>query len=162
MTSKPEIDPRSADPAGAADRSTPVPEPWGWTRRQRIGLGVLLTLLLVCLIAEFVRNSARLDDPAMLVDGQPITLPQRMDPNTASAAEMARIPHIGDTLAQKIVQYREARKSTAADGIVFHHPADLDPIPGIGKKLIEQVGPFLQFPDDPSVPTTDPDTGSFR
>ena len=46
-------------------------------------------------------------DSAVLIRGEPVLLPQRIDPNTATQAELARIPHIGDAMAQRIIQYRE-------------------------------------------------------
>jgi len=125
-----------------------APEPWGWTPRQRLGLGILLTLLLGFLVIQFVRRPARLHEPAVITHEQPVLLPQLVDPNTATPQELARIPHLGDALAQKIVQYRAARKSVAADSIVFRQPGDLDAVPGIGPKLIEQLTPFFKFPED--------------
>jgi hypothetical protein len=124
------------------------PEPWGWTRRQRIGLGVLLTVLLGFLVIQFVRRPVRLDEPAVLTHDQTFFLPRQVDPNMASPQELARLPHIGDTLAQKIVQYREARRANSADGIVFRQAGDLDAVPGIGPKLVEQMAPFLKFPGE--------------
>jgi hypothetical protein len=125
-----------------------VPEPWGWTRRQRVGLGILLTVLLGFLVIQFVRRSARLHEPAVLTHGEPVLLPQQVDPNTASPQELARIPHLGDTLAQKIVQYRAARQANVVDGVVFRQPGDLDAVPGIGPKLVEQLAPFFKFPEE--------------
>ena len=152
MTIKPDMDAPSAaaaPPKNGQEQGGSGHESWGWMRRQRIGLGILLTILLALLILQYSRHPARIDDPAVLIEGQSVVLPQRIDPNTATVQEFARIPHLGDTLAQKIVQYREVRRAIATEGIVFHQPADLDPIPGIGKKLIEQLSPFLQFPEEP-------------
>ncbi|HEY4330466.1 MAG TPA: helix-hairpin-helix domain-containing protein [Phycisphaerae bacterium] len=130
------------------DESPPASEGWGWTRRQRMGLGVLLTLLIAVLTIQFIRRPARVDDPVTILRGQSVALPQKIDPNTASLQELSRIPHIGEILGQKIIDYREARKAMAAGGVVFRQAADLDAVPGIGKKLIEQLSPFLQFPED--------------
>jgi hypothetical protein len=123
------------------------PEPWGWTRRQRLGLGILLTLLVVVLTVLWVRRPARLGEPVTVIHGVPTYLPQLIDPNTATQGELARIPHIGDVLAQRIIQYREARKGQTADGIVFRQVGDLDAVPGIGPKLVEQLTPYFCFPE---------------
>jgi hypothetical protein len=131
-----------------AQSSEAPPEPWGWNRRQRIALGILLLIFLACLVIQFARHPARLDDPVVTYNGSPVELPARIDPNTATLQELSRIPHMGEAIATRILQYRDAHKSIAPDGIVFHEPSDLDAIPGVGKKLIEQIEPFLAFPGD--------------
>ncbi len=131
---------------GGGDGKPPDPEPWGWTRRQRVGLGILLGLLVVFLGVQYVRRPARLE--AVVTRGE-AALPQRVDPNVASVAELARVPHVGDALAGKIVAYREARKGNTVDGVVFRQAGDLDAVPGIGGKLVEQLGPFMRFPEGP-------------
>jgi len=149
--------PATTSPATGAGNEPPpasATESWGWTRRQRIGLGMLLSLLLIVLTIQYIRRPFRLDEGAVLVNGTEVTLPQRIDPNTADERELSRVPHIGETLAAKIIEWRDARKPTAPGGIVFRQPGDLDPIPGIGKKLIAEMQPFLKFPDD--APTTEP------
>jgi len=140
------------DNVAAEDTLAAGRESWGWTRKQRAGLGILLFILLALLTVQFLRRPARLDDPKVIVDGRAVTLPVRMDPNTATLEELARIPHLGETLAGKIVAYRSARAATAADGIVFHQLGDLDAVPGIGKKVLEQIEPFLAFPGAASQP----------
>ena len=127
-----------------------TPETWGWTRSQRLGLGILVGLLLIFLAIGYWRRPYRIDDGVVVVDGSRVSLPMRIDPNEASAEEIGRIPHVGESLAKKIIDWRDAHKSTAAEGIVFHHLEDLDAVPGVGKKLIEEMKPFLKFPDDAS------------
>jgi competence ComEA-like helix-hairpin-helix protein len=108
---------------------------------------MLLALLLTLLTVQYLRRPARLDEPAVL-HGQPIRLPTRIDPNTATAEQLTRIPHLGDKLAAKIIDYREARKPLTPDNIVFHAAEDLSHISGLGRKTLDQLRPYLQFPDD--------------
>jgi hypothetical protein len=129
------------------------PDDWGWTRPQRIGLATLLFLLLALLTIQYLRRPARLNDPIIL-HGQPLTLPTRIDPNTASAAELTRIPHLGEKLAAKIIDYRTLRQPLTPDAIIFHSPEDLTHIPGLGPKTLTQLRPYLQFPDDPDTQPT--------
>src|SRR3954452_18931433 len=75
---------------------------WGWTQTQRRGLAILLTLLLLFLTIQYLRRPARLNDPAITHDPQ-LSLPERVDPNTATLQQLARIPHLGEKLAQKIL-----------------------------------------------------------
>ena len=127
-------------------------ETWGWTRRQRLGLGMLLTLLLGVLIVMYVRRPARLDDHAVVIHGERVSLPERVNPNTATMEELARVPQLGEARARRIIDYREARKGTAAEGVVFRQAADLDNVPGIGAKLIGEFEPFLEFPETTTQP----------
>lgn len=130
----------------------PAPESWGWTRAHRIGLGLLVAALLLLLAVQFARRPLRLTDPLTLIPSPPgsTSLPTRVDPNTATAAELSRIPHIGPKLAEAIVRYRDARQHGVADGIVFSRLEDLDRVPGIGKKLLEQIEPYVDFPEPAS------------
>jgi len=59
----------------------------------------------------------------------------RVDINTASAAELATLPGIGDSKAKAIVEYR------AADP--FRSVEDLKKVKGIGDKTFEALRPNL-------------------
>jgi hypothetical protein len=144
--SAPSNNPGQDPPTG----SPPIPprEDWGWTRTQRLGLGILLAILIGVLVIQYAQRPARLDDPVVMNDGQMVTLPRRVDPNTATLAELTRISHIGEKLAAKIIEYREARKPLTSDAIVFHRLEDMGRIAGLGKSVLQQVRPYLQFPDD--------------
>ena len=74
-------------------------EPWGWNRTQRIALGSLLLIFLTFLLIQFARRPARLDDPVVTYNSELVTLPTRIDPNTATLQELSRIPHLGESLA---------------------------------------------------------------
>jgi len=140
--SVPEARPASDGPAAAPRES------WGWTRTQRAGLGILLTLLLTVLIVQYLRRPVRLGEGMVTVNGSAATLPRRVDINTATLPELMRIPHVGEKLATKIVEYREARKGLVDDGIVFRRAEDLSKIGGMGKSTLELVKPYLEFPGD--------------
>ncbi|HSW44817.1 MAG TPA: helix-hairpin-helix domain-containing protein [Phycisphaerae bacterium] len=78
---------------------------------------------------------------------------QRIDPNTASWAELTRLPRIGEVTAKRIVEYREAHRDradeSAADAPVFRRPEDLERVPGIGPVTVERIAPYLRFPESP-------------
>lgn len=57
---------------------------------------------------------------------------QKINLNTASRAELDRIPAIGEKCAQQIIEYRTKNGP-------FHSIADLDRIPGFGKKALEHL-----------------------
>lgn len=67
----------------------------------------------------------------------------RLDPNTASAEELALLPRIGPQLAQNIVAYRAAAGRLPA----FRTADDLDAVPRIGPVTVEALRPHLHFAD---------------
>ncbi len=73
-----------------------------------------------------------------------------IDPNTATWAELATLPTIGEVKAKAIVAYRRSFRQTAVAGPAgerraFTCPADLDAVRGIGPKTVERVAPHLRF-----------------
>ena len=129
-------------------------EAWGFMPSQRYALGVLVSLLIIFLMIQYVRRPRRLEMGNATQSA--LTLPRRLDPNTASALELTRIPNLAEALAGKIIAYREARKAVSEDGIVFRQPEDLTHIPGIKEKTLSQFLPYLEFPPDAEEPATAP------
>ena len=64
--------------------------------------------------------------PAALADGE------RIDLNTADASELTLLPGIGETLAQRIVDYRAAQGG-------FSDPRKLLNVTGIGEATLERL-----------------------
>jgi len=111
---------------------------------------LLLSMVLACvLLARMCRPIVLSESPE--AEG---TLAQqverRIDPNTASWPELARLPGIGEVLARRIVAYREqcaaAPGAAARAGIVFRRPEDLTVIRGIGAKAPARRARYLKFP----------------
>ncbi len=67
--------------------------------------------------------------------GDPNTRP--VNPNTASAAELATLPEVGPVIAQAIIQQRAQTP--------FARPEDLLKVKGIGKAHLEKMRPRLKF-----------------
>ncbi|MEX0912619.1 MAG: helix-hairpin-helix domain-containing protein, partial [Gemmatimonadota bacterium] len=82
----------------------------------------------------------------------PLEPGERIDPNTAAAEQLARLPRIGPSLAERIVSYRRA-----AGG--FRTPDDLLGVPGIGPAVLEGIAPYLQIRTPAAVGTRNRLTG---
>lgn len=74
-----------------------------------------------------------------------------LDPNTASAADLALLPGFGPTRAQRVVDFRSQCGRTPA----FAELSALGDIRGIGPGTLDRVRPYLQFP----APSADRDSG---
>jgi competence protein ComEA len=64
--------------------------------------------------------------------------PLRIDLNTASEAELVRLPGIGPVMAKRIVEYRKANGP-------FRQLRDLRRVKGIGAKTYEKIAPLLRI-----------------
>jgi len=72
----------------------------------------------------------------------PLQPGERIDPNTADADELQRLPRVGPSLAARIIAHREANGP-------FRSLADLDAVAGIGPALLEGIAPHLTLPAAP-------------
>ncbi|MEM6562689.1 MAG: helix-hairpin-helix domain-containing protein [Planctomycetota bacterium] len=61
-----------------------------------------------------------------------------IDPNTATAGDLAALPGIGPSKAAALVEFR-------GDSKPFRQPIDLLAVPGWGPALVEQTEPYLRF-----------------
>ncbi|PIQ83715.1 MAG: hypothetical protein COV75_05900 [Candidatus Omnitrophica bacterium CG11_big_fil_rev_8_21_14_0_20_63_9] len=66
---------------------------------------------------------------------------RRIDLNRADAAELERLPHIGPSMARRIVADRETHGR-------FTHPEDVTRVTGIGPKTYEALQPYLTTDGD--------------
>jgi len=62
--------------------------------------------------------------------------PQTIDLNRATVKQLVIIPGIGPALADRIVNYREAKGA-------FLAPEEITAVPGIGRSLYERIAPWL-------------------
>jgi len=99
-------------------------------RREWVLLG--LTALFLCLLLGlFLRDRAEAEVPALVETDLSVPVEEvRLDPspldlNAASEEELTTLPGIGEELARRIVEYREA-------GGPFENVEELTEVPGIG------------------------------
>jgi competence ComEA-like helix-hairpin-helix protein len=76
---------------------------------------------------------------------------ERINPNTASAGSLQRLPDVGKARAESIIAYRQVHGPVA-----FRCPEDLANIRGIGPAIVRNVAPHLAFdlPAGAAAPTT--------
>jgi competence ComEA-like helix-hairpin-helix protein len=128
------------------DGAATADEGWGWTVGQRVGLGVMAVLLIGFLGLQWWRRPAVLGEGSVVVDGRVAGLPKRVDPNVATAAELSRIPHLGEKVAAKIVAFREEHRES--EGVVFRRVEDLARVDGVGKGTVEMLRPYLEVEEE--------------
>jgi competence protein ComEA len=78
---------------------------------------------------------------------RPLNPGERIDPDQASAAELARLPKVGFHLARVIVADREAHGA-------FGSVKELDRVPGVGPGLLQAIGPHLVFSRAAKIPSS--------
>jgi competence ComEA-like helix-hairpin-helix protein len=69
---------------------------------------------------------------------RPLAAGERIDPNTASARELERLPRVGPALAERIVVARDQAPFRSAD--------ELRRVAGIGAAMAESLAPYLALP----------------
>jgi DNA uptake protein ComE-like DNA-binding protein len=109
---------------------------------------ILGALLVYALVFRWLRP-VYLDDPVQVESSRVAEVEQRVDPNTATWPELARLPNVGETIAKRIIAYREQQQRADGGGEalpVFRSAEDLDAVPAIGPKTIERLRPYLKFP----------------
>jgi len=91
-------------------------------------------------------SSAQAHRDSSLAFSRPLGRGERIDPDHAPAAEIARLPRIGMRLAKAIVTDRNQRGP-------FGRLEALDRVPGIGPGLLAAIAPHLRFDERPDRPT---------
>ena len=141
-------------PVARGLRSPTLSERLSWTPRQRRGMAVLLTLVLGILAWRAFRDPSHISDPQPVKPARFAELADRLDPNTATWAELAAIPALGEKRAKAIIDHRDDWKKRHPGELPYQQAVDLAAVSGIGATMIEQMKPHLTFPPNPtSVPT---------
>lgn len=121
-----------------------MPEPL-WSSSRRWVLIVLLTGAVAWFGVVRWRQSAHVPWPLEGMGSKSGLLLDRLDPNTASAAELSALPTIGPVRAEAIVTYREQWRARHPGEVPFASVEDLANVKGIGPATIEQLRPWLWF-----------------
>lgn len=117
-----------------------------FTLRQRRGLLVLCATMLIAVVVGLAMNRSYIDDPIPAEGARHLELQDRIDPNEADAPLLAALPALGERRALDIVEFRERALQREPGRVVYQRIEDLMQIRGIGTAIIEQLRPFLRFP----------------
>ena len=118
---------------------------WFWSSPQLRSIALLSLLATALLAATTWRRLAVILDPPPPYPARYGQLKDRLDPNTATIAELAVLPGIGPSKAEAIVRFRESRPAPA-----FTKPTDLTQVRGIGDITAQKLAPYLYLPDPPN------------
>ena len=121
--------------------------PWSWNSRNLAALVILLGLIGGLIAWRAWANRARVNAEFRVDRADVAPAGERIDPNTASWASLARLPGIGQSRAKAIIRHREAH---GGDGLVFRRPEDLEAVDDIGPVTVERIRPYLVFPETQS------------
>lgn len=111
--------------------------PWLWKRTDQATIGALLLAALISMTAWWYHQGG-MDGRLIEIDREPKRQAKFLvDVNKADWPELAQLPGIGKTLAQRIVASREER------GAFVDH-SELRRVRGIGPKTLEKMKPYLR------------------
>ncbi len=121
-------------------------EPGELRHRRRQTAFAVTGLLVVTIAALLLNRPCAFEERASVVQNHLAKLEQGVDPDSAAWFELAQLPGLGETLAKRIVAFRErARTGREQSGRVFTRPADLMQVSGVGGRTVHRIGPFLRF-----------------
>ena len=116
---------------GAAARTLrPAPAPAAWSAAEE----PVAVSRLRAATGDSVKRAAQ--------RSRPLAPGERLDPATAPADELQRLPRVGPALAERIVAWRASHGP-------FRTLADLDSVPGVGPTLLAGIAPHLTLPPAP-------------
>jgi len=121
-----------------------------WTPAQRRGIAAIFSIVIVIFGIGLAMNRATISDPQPARGAMADELADRLDPNFATAAELAAIPGLGEKRAATIVAYRDEFAAGHPGHLAFNKAADLENVRGIGPATMESLEGYLVFPADSS------------
>lgn len=117
-----------------------------WSTSQRAVVLAILIGIFVYLSIRVAFQHTMIPNPQPIDGSRARELADHLDPNTATQAEFAAIPSIGDKLAGAIVEYRERYVTQHPGRVAFNEPKDLMHVRGVGQAKMETLREYLEFP----------------
>ena len=117
-------------------------KPYLWLRRaDQIFVAMLVTVCLLLMVGHWFRLSHGGSSPVEISRLPASHYEYRLDMNRATWVEWAELEGIGETLARRIVAYRETSGP-------FTSIDQIRKVKGIGPKKLEQIRPYLEVSAD--------------
>jgi hypothetical protein len=113
------------------------------TPAQRRGIVWIGLIIAALAIGRSLFHRATVNDPPEARADRYIDLQDRLDLNTASVADLAAIPMLGESKAELIVADRERRRQRDPQQPPFRHLNDLLRIDGIGVQTLRHMEPYI-------------------
>jgi competence protein ComEA len=105
-------------------------------RADQLAVAGLVLVGLIAMAAWWIGQGGLQGRVLEVEHAEPLPADFRIDINTADWPEIAQLPGIGETLAQRIVEVRNARGR-------FQSPRDLQQVRGIGALTLKRIVPYL-------------------
>ena len=137
---------RTGAAAAAASPRTAGVHAWTWRGRRLRAIAAFSLGLLALACWRWLSAPAVLNEDLSVTPAALLAAGEKVNPNTASWASLARLPGLGAAHAKAIVAYRQAYAAAHDGRAAFTSPADLDKVPGIGPKTIDDITPYLDLP----------------
>lgn len=103
-------------------------------RKEIIVLTILIAILILINIVKYLNQLKNNTTYAMIIEESI----NQISINYANADEIEKLPGIGPSLAQRIVEYRTKNGR-------FKEPGELKKVKGIGDKLFDKIQPFIKL-----------------
>jgi DNA uptake protein ComE-like DNA-binding protein len=117
-----------------------------WSTSQRAVVLAIVIGIFVYLCIRVSFQHTIIPNPQPIEGSRASELADHLDPNTATQAEFAAIPTIGDKLAGSIVEYRDRYIKEHPGRLAFNEPKDLMHVRGVGQARMETLREYLEFP----------------
>jgi competence ComEA-like helix-hairpin-helix protein len=79
------------------------------------------------------------------ISAQPVNIEYRINPNEASAASLMRLPAIGLSKANAIIEFRKQFEQNNPGNLAFKDCNDLDKVKGIGPATVSNMCEYFKF-----------------
>lgn len=116
-------------------RSPTSRESW-WSAREQVPLAIVLALAWLGVVLWWLMHGGCSGRTIDFDRAPPLRAEFRVDINGADWPEFAQLPGVGETLARRIVEYRDSHGP-------FRSPDELLHVPGIGRATLDRITPFL-------------------